>query len=147
MYFFSKRITLENREEIEQFANAFPHETSGLTFTSLYMWRNQNHFSYEIINDFMCIAGYSNFEGFKDEPFVFPLLSRTRVCDKKMLKATMEEVIRIFEEYGYPFIMRLVPPHMRNIYNDLLLGWLLTLNVRPNHDYVYMVDELAELKG
>lgn len=146
-YFFSNRITLENRKEIEQFVNAFPHETSGLTFTSLYMWRNQNYFSYEIINDFMCVAGLSNFEGFEDEPFVFPLLSRTRVCDKKKLKETMEEVIRRFEEKGYPFIMRLVPPHMRNIYNDLFPGRFLTLNDRANHDYVYMVDELSELKG
>ena len=74
MYFFKNEITIDKKEELEDYLNAFAHETSGLTFSSLYMWRKANFFSYEIINDFLCVAGQSNFEGFKEDPFVFPLL-------------------------------------------------------------------------
>ena len=146
-YFFSNKISLENRKEIEEFVNAYPHETSGLTFTSLYMWRDQNRFSYEIIEDFLCVAGFSNFEGFEDEPFIFPLLPRNGICEKSRLKKAMTEVMARFKASGHPFVMRLVPPHMSNYYRDIIPGVLLILNDRANHDYVYKVDELAELKG
>ncbi|MBR5228501.1 MAG: DUF2156 domain-containing protein [Firmicutes bacterium] len=146
-YFFSNKITLENRKEIEEFVNAYPHETSGLTFTSLYMWRDQNRFSYEVINDYLCVAGYSNFEGFQDEPFIFPLLPKKGICDKKKLRDAMEEVVHRFREAGQPFVMRLVPPRLSPIYKDIMPGELLVLNDRANHDYVYLVDDLAELKG
>ncbi|MCI8284691.1 MAG: DUF2156 domain-containing protein [Firmicutes bacterium] len=147
MYLFENKITLESKEEIESFVNEFPHETSGLTFSSLYMWRNQNYFSYEIINDFLCVSGLSNFEGFQDEPFVFPLLPRNGDCDRNKMRITLLEIIDRFEKAGSPFVMRLIPPHMQSSYMEVLPGKFLFLNDRPNHDYVYLVDDLAELRG
>lgn len=147
MYLFENKITLESKEEIESFVNEFPHETSGLTFSSLYMWRDQNYFSYEIINDFLCVSGLSNFEGFQDEPFVFPLLPRNGDCDGNKMRITLLELIDRFEKAGAPFVMRLIPPHMQSSYMEVLPGKFLFLNDRPNHDYVYLVDDLAELKG
>ncbi len=147
MYFFRNEITIDKKEELEDYLNAFEHRTSGLTFSSLYMWRKANLFSYEIINDFLCVAGQSNFEGFKDEPFVFPLLPLKGDCDGEKMKRTLEEVIKRFEDFGEPFVMRLIPPHMQSSYMDVMPGKFLFLNDRANHDYVYSVDELAELKG
>lgn len=147
MYFFKNEITIDKKEELEDYLNAFAHETSGLTFSSLYMWRKANFFSYEIINDFLCVAGQSNFEGFKEDPFVFPLLPLKGDCNGEKMKRTLEEVIKRFEERGEPFVMRLIPPHMQSSYMSVMPEKFLFLNDRANHDYVYSVDELAELKG
>ncbi len=147
MYLFKNKITLDSKDEIESFVNEYPHETSGLTFSSLYMWRNQNYFSYEIINDFLCVAGLSNFEGFEEDPFVFPLLPLNGECDGNNMRLTLLELIDRFKATGEPFVMRLIPPHMKSSYMDVLPGKFLFLNDRPNHDYVYLVDDLAELRG
>lgn len=147
MYFFRNEITIDKKEELEEYLNAFEHQTSGLTFSSLYMWRKANLFSYEIINDFLCVAGQSNFEGFKDEPFVFPILPLKGDCSGEKMKRTLAEIIKRFQDFGEPFVMRLIPPHMQSSYMDVMPGKFLFLNDRANHDYVYSVDELAELKG
>ncbi|MGN1350425.1 MAG: DUF2156 domain-containing protein [Anaerovoracaceae bacterium] len=147
MNFFKNEITIEKKEELEQYLNTFAHETSGLTFSSLYMWRKANKFSYEIINDFLCVAGMSNFEGFQDDPFVFPLLPLKGDCHGEKMRRTLEEVIDRFRAAGQPFVMRLIPPHMQSSYMKVMPGRFLFLNDRDNHDYVYRVDELAELKG
>lgn len=147
MYFFKNEISIERKEELEEYLDAFEHKTSGLTFTSLYIWRKANAFSYEIINDFLCVAGQSNFEGFKDDIFVFPLLPLRGDCDGSRMKKTLDEIIERFEKLGVPFVMRLIPPHMQSSYMQVMPGRFLFLNDRANHDYVYSVDELAELKG
>ena len=147
MYFFKNEITIDKKDELEDYLNAFEHETSGLTFSSLYMWRKANFFSYEIINDFLCVAGQSNFEGFKEDPFVFPLLPLKGDCNGEKMKRTLEEVIDRFKKRGDPFVMRLIPPHMQSSYMNVMPGRFLFLNDRANHDYVYSIDELAELKG
>lgn len=147
MNFFKNEITIDKKEELEEYLNTFAHETSGLTFSSLYMWRRANKFSYEIINDFLCVAGLSNFEGFQDDTFVFPLLPLKGDCKGEKMRRTLEEVIDRFRSAGKPFVMRLIPPHMQSSYMKVMPGRFLFLNDRDNHDYVYRVDELAELKG
>ncbi len=148
MYFFKNEITIDKKEELEDYLNAFAHETlRSHVFFIIYVEKSKL-FSYEIINDFLCVAGQSNFEGFKEDPFVFPLLPQLKGdCNGEKMKRTLEEVIKRFEERGEPFVMRLIPPHMQSSYMSVMPGKFLFLNDRANHDYVYSVDELAELKG
>ena len=147
MYLFENKISLEHREELERFLNRFPHKTSGLTFTSLYMWREVNQFSWEIIDDFLCVAGSSNFEGFEEEPFIFPLLPLEGNCHPGKLRAALARVILKFREEGYPFVMRLVPDHMVESYKAAFPGKMIFVQDRPNHDYVYTTESLATLSG
>ncbi len=147
MQFFKNKVTLEKKEELEQYLNRYAHETSGLTFTSLYMWVEANDFSYEIINGFLCIAGRTNFEGFEEEPFVFPLLPLHGECNAEDMERALELIFQRFRELGKPYVMRLIPSHMLKHYRELLPGRFLFLEDRDNYDYVYRVDELATLSG
>ncbi len=147
MQFFSNEITLDKKEELENFLNRYKHETSGLTFTSLYMWRKSNDFTFEVINDFLCVAGRSNFEGFEEEPFVFPLLPLNGECDAAKMKDALRVVMDRFKEMGKPYVMRLIPSHMIKHYTELMPGKFLFLEDRANYDYVYRVDDLADLRG
>ena len=98
MQFFKNQITIGKKAELEEYLCRYPHETSGLSFTSLYLWRNQNEFSYEVIHDFLCIAGYANFEGFEGDPFVFPLLPLRGQCDGAKMKKALAIIMERFRD-------------------------------------------------
>lgn len=147
MFMLENPITIEERPILEEYLNGFEYGTSGLSFTSLYMWRNINNFSWQIIGDYMCIAGLSHLELDKKEPFLFPPLTRTGTYDPKSLNETIKEARRIFESKGYVFSIRLAPFHMLDILEKACPGEFRFFDDRPNYDYVYRTQDLIELKG
>ncbi|MGI6732110.1 MAG: DUF2156 domain-containing protein [Anaerovoracaceae bacterium] len=144
---FENEISLEGRPIMEDYFSGYNYETSGLSFTSLYMWRNINDFSWQIIGDYMCIAGLSHLEIETKEPFMFPPLTKTGKYDKEALRYTITEAKKIFEEKGYEFTIRLMPSHMIEILEEAFPGEFEFIDDRPNYDYLYLAEDLAELKG
>ena len=53
MEIFKNEIKLSDREKLEEFIGGFPHETSGMSFSSIYMWSREYTYRYEIIDDFL----------------------------------------------------------------------------------------------
>ena len=62
MFLFDNRITLENRDVLEEYLNGFEYKTSGLSYSALYMWRDINQFSWTMMGDYMCMSGVSHLE-------------------------------------------------------------------------------------
>lgn len=147
MYIFENRITLESRPLLEEYLNSFEYKTSGLSFTSLYMWREINQFSWEIIGDYLCIAAADNLEPEMGLSFLFPPLTRTGCYDPGKLRESVLGAKEKFEAKGEPFVIMLAPFHMNEILESALPGKLLFEADRPNFDYVYSTKELIELKG
>ncbi len=140
-------ITIQDKKIFDEYLQAYDYKTSGLTFTSLFMWKNLNHFKYEIINDFLCISGNSHLEVTEAEPFLFPPLTKTGCYDLNLLSATIDQVRKIFEEKGYLFSIRLLPFHMVDIIEGAKPHRMDFTSDRPNYDYVYLSKDLIELKG
>ena len=147
MDFFKNKISLENKEEFDSYLNKFPHETSGLSFSSIYMWSREYTYTYEIIGDYLCIAGLSNFENEEDAPFLFPILPREGIWDEKKLKDTFEQLIQLFSDFGKPFVMRLVPENLRKIYEEAMPDRFVFIDDPSNADYVHLTEDLASLRG
>lgn len=148
MYMFENRITVENRDVLEEYLNGYEYKTSGLSFSAQYMWREINRFSWEIIGDYMCIAGISHLE-LEDGvilPFMFPPLTKNGKYEKDSLRETIMVAKERFEEAGYPFSLRLVPLHMVEIIKEACPE-MTFLDDRPNYDYIYLTEDLIELKG
>jgi len=148
MYMFENRITVENRDVLEKYLNGYDYRTSGLSFSAQYMWREINRFSWEIIGDYMCIAGISHLE-LEDGiilPFMFPPLTKNGKYEKDSLRETIMVAKECFEEAGYPFSLRLVPLHMVEIIKEACPE-MTFLDDRPNYDYIYLTEDLIELKG
>lgn len=149
MYMFDGRITAENKELLDEYLNGFDYKTSGLSFSALYMWRDVNKFCFEIIGDYLCIAGISHLE--LEEgivlPFMFPPLTKNGKYDPKSLRETIYKARDIFESKGYEFSMRLVPFHMLDFIEAACPKEMTYIEDRPNYDYVYRVEDLVELKG
>ena len=147
MFMLENRITIEERPVLEEYLGGFDYGTSGLSFTSLYMWRNINNFSWQIIGDYLCVAGLSHLETDTEEPFLFPPLTNTGTYDSKALNETIKEAKKIFEKKGYKFSIRLMPVHMMDILEEACPGEMEFFDDRPNYDYLYRKQDLIELKG
>ncbi|MGN0704821.1 MAG: DUF2156 domain-containing protein [Lentihominibacter sp.] len=148
MYMFDNRITIDNREILEEYLNGYEYKTSGLSFSAQYMWRDINMFSWDIIGDYMCISGISHLE-LEDGiilPFMFPPLTRTGEYDKDSLRETIFRAKEHFEKKGQPFSLRLVPFHLMEIIKEACPEMIFK-DDRPNYDYIYLTQDLIELKG
>lgn len=148
MYIFDHRITIEDRETLEKYLNGFEYKTSGLSFSAQYMWREINQFSWDMVGDYMCIAGVSHLELEEgiELPFLFPPLTATGKYDRKKLRETILDAKTIFDRQGHPFSLRLVPFHLMEIIEEAVpeLRWQ---DDRPNYDYIYLTQDLIDLKG
>ena len=148
MFLFDNRITLENREKLEEYLNGFDYKTSGLSYSALYMWRDINQFSWDMIGDYMCMSGVSHLELEQgiELPFLFPPLTKTGGYDRDSLRATIYEARDYFESKGHPFSLRLVPFHILEIIKEAVpeLKWE---DDRPNYDYIYLTKDLIDLAG
>lgn len=149
MFMFDNQISIEQRPVLEQYLRGYDYKTSGLSFSALYMWRNINQFSWQIIGDYMCIAGISHLELEQgiELPFLFPPLTKTGAYEPEKLKETIYEARKIFESRGFPFSIRLLPLNMIDIIKAACPGQLKYIEDRPNYDYVYRTQDLIELKG
>lgn len=148
MYMFDNEITIGNREILDSYLNGYEYKTSGLSFSAQYMWREINHFSWDIVGDYMCISGISHLE-LEDGiilPFMFPPLTKTGEYDKDSLRETIFKAKEHFEKLGHPFSLRLVPFHLMEIIKEACPEMVFK-DDRPNYDYVYLTDDLIQLKG
>lgn len=144
---FKNPITIEDKKLFDEYLNAFEYKTSGLSFTSLFMYKDLNQFNYEIINDYLCIAGNSHLEIDNPDPFLFPILTKTGSYDIDTLSDTIDQIRQIFEKKGYLFSLRLLPFHMIDIFEQAKPECFSFSSDRPNYDYVYLSKDLIELKG
>ncbi|QHI72429.1 DUF2156 domain-containing protein [Aminipila terrae] len=147
MSIFKNEITIENKGILEQYLSSYEYRTSGLSFSSLYMWREQNEFSWEIMGEYLVIAGLSHLEIEKHEYFLFPPLTRTGTYDPAELRKTLQAARVRFEEKNSDFTIRLLPVHMRGIIEEAYPGKVEFISDRPNYDYLYLKRDLIDLKG
>ena len=148
MYMFNNEISIDNREILEQYLNGYEYKTSGLSFSAQYMWRDINKFSWDMMGEYMCISGISHLE-LEDGielPFMFPPLTATGEYDKDALRETIYKAKEYFEKKGQPFSLRLVPFHVMEIIKEAVPE-IHFIDDRPNYDYIYLTQELIDLKG
>ncbi|MBQ0079407.1 MAG: DUF2156 domain-containing protein [Eubacterium sp.] len=148
MGIFRNKIKGEDRQKLWDFFNSFEYEASGASFSSLYMWRDINEFTWEIIGDYLCIEGLSHLE-LEDGTlvhFMMPPLTSTGEYDADKLRETVLEAKRIFEDAGYKFSLRLIPGHMTDIIREALPE-IQFADDRANYDYIYEVEKLKNFAG
>jgi len=138
---------LEDRELLESFLNGFDYKVSDITYTSLFMWREINTFSWELIGDYLCIAGSGYLDSIEGDPFMLPPLTRSGSYEPESLRRTILEAKERFEALGKPFVMKLVPFHILDIIGKAMSKKIIFEADRPNFDYLYDTKDLIELRG
>lgn len=147
MLMFDNEITFESKDTLDEYLDSYEYRTSGLSFTSLYMWRNVNKFTWQVLGDYLCIAGISHLELDKEEAFLFPPLTKSGKYEAEGLKDTILSAKEIFESKGQEFNIRLLPKHMIECIDMAMPGQFKYMEDRANYDYIYLTKDLAKLAG
>lgn len=149
MTIFKNKVRLEDKAILDEYLRGYRYDTSGLSFSSLYMWRDINDFSWEIIGEYMCVVGMSHLE--LEEGIILPFMefpmTKTGSYDVEKLRETVLMAKEKIEDAGYPFSIRLVPKELVPLLEEAFPGQLEIEDDRPNYDYVYEKESLIELKG
>lgn len=138
---FKKSITLDDKELFDQYVYSFTYDISCINFTCLYMWRKFNKLTYEVINDYLCIAGE-----IQNKPFTLPPLTK-KDYDQAQLTETLDILHSYFKRENKPFLLKLVPKHLNNLIDTTHPGKYEFHADRDNFDYVYLTENLITLKG
>lgn len=134
-----KDIELSDKPLFDSYFQANSYENSEFSFTNLFIWRLSYLFKYAIIDDHLCII-----EKFRDlYPSIFPPLS-LGTADY----ATVLPILADFmHKQGYPLILKSVTEKQKQEIESALPNKLLFREDRNNNDYVYLSQDLIELKG
>ncbi|MGL5934452.1 MAG: phosphatidylglycerol lysyltransferase domain-containing protein, partial [Cetobacterium sp.] len=124
-----KKLTIDSREELQKFLkNKF--ETSDMNFTNLFLWSFSENIQYTVENEILYIKGF--YEG---NEYYFSPVSKDDNKDKMI-----DAVKKIKEKNGK---ILFIP----EIYKEFLKEDFIVTEERDSFDYIYLQEDLAELKG
>jgi hypothetical protein len=122
-----KPVGLEDKSVFEAYLEGNPSEVCELNFANVFIWKDSEHSSWTLLNDSLCILVEPEFE----EPYCLPPIGGEKVPE------TVEACLR-----HAPRLSR-VPEAFVERHGA---GFKVEEDPR-NFDYVYLRQELAELKG
>lgn len=124
-----KKLTIESRNELQNFLKE-KFETSDMNFTNLFLWSFSENIQYAIEGDIVYIKGV--YEG--DEYYFLPV-------SKNGSKDEVISAVKRIKEYGGKIVF--IPES----YEDFLKEKFILVEERDSFDYIYLQEDLAELKG
>jgi hypothetical protein len=130
-----KELTLEDKPIFDQLFTQFPPQISEFTYTNLFIWRNCYQSEISRFHNFLCLFSQQG-----ENSFFFPPIGEGDVieCYQRLLqylvgKATFPKIVRIPES-----VVRQIEWKSTGMKVELDRGQC---------DYVYLVQDLIELKG
>ena len=93
-------LTEEDIALLNQYFDGFDYQSSSHTFLANYIWRDTHHLSWQIIGEYLCIAGRGDVGEDEREYFMSFPLTRTGKYDIDSLRYTICEAKKIFEKRG-----------------------------------------------
>ena len=130
-----KELSLEDKPLFDTAFQQYPPLISEFTFTNLFIWRHAYRFKMARFKKFICLMSEK-----KEGPFFFPSIGEGDVVE------CYSALLRYLKEKGhFPRICR-VPEAMALGIDWKAAGLVAELD-RNQSDYVYLVEDLATLKG
>lgn len=124
-----KKLTIESRNELQNFLKE-KFETSDMNFTNLFLWSFSENIQYAIEGGIVYIKGV--YEG--DEYYFSPV-------SKNGSKDEVISAVKRIKEHGGKIVF--IPES----YEDFLKEKFILVEERDSFDYIYLQENLAELKG
>lgn len=137
----------ENIRFLNSYFDSFDYQSSSHTFIANYIWRDTHKLTWDIIEDYLFIAGAGNTELGEEEHFVSFPLTRTGDYDGEKVRKAVEEVRRLFESRDKKFEMGLVPETLLPALRDAFGDTVTVRHERDDDDYIYLKKDLVTLSG
>ena len=128
-----QRVTLNQKEAYEKVLLAVPTRGCEYSFANKYLWGSQ-----QIAFRHGCVVGFSHFYGRSIYPY--PLGEGDR-------RAVIEEILADAKERGIPCRITGMTEADRQELEEWFPGKFQFKTSRDDYDYVYAIDDLADLRG
>lgn len=138
--------TREDRETLQAYFRGFDYRGAGYTYISNYIWRNTYCLSWEIIESYLCMAGRDCMDKESAAVSCMPLTRDGNYDTERLRKAVLASRDR-FEAKQVPFLMTLIPEHMKTFLDQAFPGQIEWTPDRDDYEYVYSKDKLIRLPG
>lgn len=131
-----KPLALEDRRKITSYFRAQRCENAHFNFTNLFMWRSAYHIEWAEYKNCLFIKARWEDEEYGLQPF----------GKSDDIEAVMPDWIAYFKEKKLPFVLRGVEKQAAEMIRTLYPSAIIESD-RDDFDYVYLWENLAELKG
>ena len=139
-------MTDEDVKTLNEYFKGYDYRGAGYTFLANYIWRNTHCLCWEVIGDYLCMAGADCMISDPNAIISMPL-TKNGVYEPDKLRETVLEAKRRFEERKIPFSVELIPGHMVPFLEAAFPGEVKFSHDRDADEYVYLKDKLITLSG
>lgn len=139
-------MTGEDIRILKEYFHGFDYRGAGYTFLANYIWRNTHCLCWEVIGDYLFLAGADCMIGEPSAVISMPMTKNGVYEPQKLREAVLEARSR-FEKRKIPFSIVLVPAHMRQYLEEAFPEELSFEHDRDSDEYVYLKDKLISLSG
>lgn len=140
-------LTDEQIKEVVSYFDGYDYKSSSHTFLANYIWRDTHDITWQVIGDYMCVAALSDLSPESKEYVMSFPCTKTGEYDQKKFCQTITEARKIFREHGQELAMTMIPGHLVHYLRDCYCGEVEIEHDRDDDDYIYLKEDLAELKG
>lgn len=139
-------LTAEDRQLLGEYFSGYDYRGAAFTFPANYIWRKTHCLCWEVIGEYMCMAGADCMIGEPNAIISMPM-TRNGHYDPAKLRETVLEARERFRVRKIPFSIELIPGHMVPILEEAFPGELEFEHDRDFDEYVYLKEKLINLSG
>lgn len=140
-------LTEDDIKLLNSYFDGYDYQSSGHTFKANYIWRDTHKLSWEVIGEYLFIAGLGNVDIDEDEYFMSFPLTKNGNYESNEVRRTIELARERFREKGKRFEMGLVPETLVPVLKDAFGDEVDVQHERDDDDYVYLKEDLITLGG
>ena len=91
-------LTENEIDLLNSYFDGYDYQSSSHTFIANYIWRNTHKLTWQVIGEYLCIAGLGTLETEEEEYFMSFPLTRTGSYDPDKVKETIETAAAMFRQ-------------------------------------------------
>ncbi|MCI5687128.1 MAG: phosphatidylglycerol lysyltransferase domain-containing protein [Emergencia sp.] len=139
-------MTEEEIKTLKEYFTGFDYRGAGYTFLANYIWRNTHCLCWEVIDDYLFLAGADCMIGEPSAVISMPM-TKNGIYEPEKLRAAVNEARSRFAKRKIPFSIILVPGHMRQYLEEAFPGEMSFEHDRDSDEYIYLKEKLITLSG
>lgn len=133
-------ITLRDKEFFDRHLRLYNPDTSELTFTNFFAWRNFYRFKYTEINGLLCVIAIP----LKSEPYALMPMGD---LNRDSFEEAFSKLTEHFKQKGWKPLFKKIPQKGLEYFKSHITSENDVVLDRDNSDYLYNTADLINLKG
>lgn len=142
-----QQMTEEDARLLAEYFRGYDYRGAGYTLLANYIWRNTHCLCWEVVGDYLCIAGADCMIAENPNAIISMPMTKTGSYAPEKLRETVKEIKNRFDKRKIPFAIELIPGHMVKHLQEAFPGEMTFTHDRDADEYVYRKDKLITLSG